>query len=109
MIPTAAWRGWYAAPAGMRRTRRPSLNFFGPIFFARVFPLARSRRSPAARPARACDWHYRLRHVISPAGAASRPREYSAQIRMKNTDPELARLAVRVGQALLRSERSAAT
>jgi nicotinamide-nucleotide amidase len=30
-------------------------------------------------------------------------------IRMKNTDPELARLAVRVGKALLRSERSAAT
>ena len=29
--------------------------------------------------------------------------------RMKNTDPELARLAVRVGRALLRSERSAAT
>jgi nicotinamide-nucleotide amidase len=28
---------------------------------------------------------------------------------MKNTDPELARLAVRVGRALLRSERSAAT
>ena len=28
---------------------------------------------------------------------------------MKNTDPELARLAVRVGKALLRSERSAAT
>jgi len=30
-------------------------------------------------------------------------------IRMKNTDPELARLAVRVGKALLRSERSVAT
>ena len=30
-------------------------------------------------------------------------------IRMKITDPELARLAVRVGRALLRSERSAAT
>jgi nicotinamide-nucleotide amidase len=30
-------------------------------------------------------------------------------IRMKITDPELARLAVRVGKALLRSERSAAT
>src|ERR1700688_2831225 len=29
--------------------------------------------------------------------------------RMKNTDPELARLAVRVGRELLRSERSAAT
>jgi nicotinamide-nucleotide amidase len=29
--------------------------------------------------------------------------------RMKNTDPELARLAVRVGRALLRGERSAAT
>jgi nicotinamide-nucleotide amidase len=37
-----------------------------------------------------------------------KPRLKSVK-RMKNTDPELARLAVRVGRALLRSERSAAT
>src|SRR5882724_13185916 len=46
---------------------------------------------------------------ITIISGSPRRREAAAQIRMKSTDPELARLAVRVGKALLRSERSAAT